>query len=54
MSTHPEGKAWTKLDVTSYLTFMLRYEENGCRFWDPATRKVVNSRDVKFNEVDER
>ena len=44
----------TKLDVTSYLTFMLGYEENSYRLWDPATRKVVNSRDVKFNEVDER
>ena len=33
---------------------MLGYEEKGYRPWDPATRKVVNSRDVMFNEVDKR
>ena len=33
---------------------MLGYAENGYRLWDQETGTVINSRDVKFNEVDEK
>ena len=41
----------TKFGPTSQLHYMVGYAENGYRLWNPQSRRIVNSRNVKFDEA---